>query len=529
MSAFMAYLIKSAILVAVFYLFYLVFLRNETFFRFNRYYFLAGMILSLLLPLADMAAWFHVRESVPVQFLSHGYGSLQQKVVAPLPATPAIREKADPLFYFLLIYLAGVVLLLVRLLMQVFTLFLRIRKADMRRIDGVRLITDRRVRSPFSFFGWVFVHPEQLKEKSLEEVLLHEKEHIRQRHSLDLLLAELITVFQWPSPFVWMLSRSLKETHEYLADRAVLRQGIPPEKYQRTLIGFILGAGNPALITPLNFSFNQKRIMMMKKMRSPNRRKWRSLLVLPVVFVAGIAFSPAVSGLPGQKESSGNPSFTDPVRKERVSEYKVSGKVVHDDSGKPMPGVNIVIVNTTVGAVSGDDGTFTLPLDREQAKVAFSFVGYKTETVTLKNGEHPVIRMKKIVTVIDPARMQGVPREKTSQPAHPTARNKTGEIFFVVEDMPRYTGEGTLQQYIGSHLRVPVKAKKKKISGTVYVNFTVDENGRIRDVYVDPAKRLDPALDKEAVRVISGMPPWKPAVQRGRKVPVELSVPVTFK
>ncbi len=668
MSPFISYLLRSAITLAVFYFFYVAFLRKETFFRFNRYYFLGSVVLSLLIPLVDISRLLPGGDPAPVQVISRSYINFEQVLIPAPPVSSAVSSGPDVSHLLLWIYLAVAGVLLLRIVVQGLRLFLRIRRSPVIRRDGVKIVADRHVKSPFSFFSWVFVHPEQLVEPNIGEVILHEKEHIRQHHTWDLLLMELFSVIQWPNPFVWLMNRAMKETHEYLADRAVLAQGIPAGDYQRTLIGFVLGGGNAALITPLNFSLNHKRILMMKKMRSPNSKKWWSLLLLPVILILVFAFSnPPVEKnshptFPEQKEKyvltghvidskTGDPvpginiylpgkgtgtvsdvhgrfmlaaesrkskvvfeqrgylkqelllkiGKDNEVRMERLEgtlppppsnpdgetgtmgrpvlyilngkeisneemknissedirkidvikgdkavklygekarngviiltlkqqgEYKLKGKVIDDATGQPKQGVSVVVVNTTRGTMTGPSGKFVLIMDKPEEEVAFSFVGYETVKKKLKAGEDAVIRLKKGIIRLD---LNEVPvqRESSSQPV--TVNGKE-EIFYVVEDVPHYPGGmPALKKYISSHLKYPEKLKKKGIGGTVWVNFTVDEQGRVKDVYVDKVHSIDPQLDKEAVRVISSLPAWTPGKQRGRSVPVELSVPVEFK
>ena len=217
------------------------------------------------------------------------------------------------------------------------------------------------------------------------------------------------------------------------------------------------------------------------------------------------------------------------ISKEKDQAYKLSGRVLDDATGKPLPGVSVVIVNTTVGAMTDPEGRFTLTMDKPEEEIAFSFVGYRTVRQKVKTGEPVTVKLKKGIIRLD---LQNVKagRENTPQPPAPTTKNKTGEVFFIVEDIPHFPGElPALRKYLAEHVKYPPKAKKKGVSGTVWVNFTVDEDGKVKNVYVGKSYSLDPLLDKEAIRVVSSLPAWTPGKQRGKAVPVELSVPVEFK
>ncbi len=101
------------------------------------------------------------------------------------------------------------------------------------------------------------------------------------------------------------------------------------------------------------------------------------------------------------------------------------------------------------------------------------------------------------------------------------------EPFVVVEEMPMFPGgEGALLDYIGNHTNYPELAKENNIQGRVIVRFCVTSKGTINQVSI--LKGVDPELDKEAIRVVSELPPFKPGKQGGKPVPVWYMVPITF-
>ncbi|NOY38389.1 MAG: TonB family protein [Chlorobi bacterium] len=596
MSPLYNYILQTAIAISVFYIVYWLLLRKETFFGFNRYFFLVSIGFALLLPFGNLGHLSLFQENGTVHAVARGYHSLQNMIVIhPVNSPEEVPVKFSLIQYFVNLYILGVVFFLLRLVLQTGILFLRIQKARIVSIFESRVVLDGKVNSPFSFFSWIFLNPAQIEEQNLPDIILHEKEHIRQKHIFDLFLIELICAFQWINPFVWLLRKAIKETHEYLADHAVIRKGVPVGDYQKLLLSYALGAGHPALITPLNFSLNKKRMIMMRKTKSPDTRKWRSLFLLPIILIMSLAFTnPFNAGTEMSTANSKDTQFIpdtgktmesvelyilngkqfsvdqfkilkiDPATIQSVKaingkdalkkygekakngvlvittkelpkdrnqqKYTVTGKVLNNETGDPMPGVNIVIMNTTMGTVSDPKGKFSLQIDKESVEVAFSFVGFKTRVTDVKNGDDIIVRLHKKVTELNLISEPKLPENKVVQPDHPAKRNTTDEIFFVVEDMPRYPGgKQALSKYISSHINYPPKARNENRSGTVMVTFTIDEEGNVKNVHVDKNKGKYPDLDQEAVRVISGMPKWEPAVQRGKAVPVELSLPVKFK
>lgn len=101
------------------------------------------------------------------------------------------------------------------------------------------------------------------------------------------------------------------------------------------------------------------------------------------------------------------------------------------------------------------------------------------------------------------------------------------EIFFVVEDMPEFPGgQLELRKYIAEHVEYPEIARENEIQGRVYVQFVVNENGKVENAKV--VRGVDPALDKAALKVINSLPAWKPGKQRGKAVKVSFTVPINF-
>lgn len=113
-------------------------------------------------------------------------------------------------------------------------------------------------------------------------------------------------------------------------------------------------------------------------------------------------------------------------------------------------------------------------------------------------------------------------------PGNGDEEETSNEIFMVVENMPTFPGgEAALLQYIGKNMKYPVIAQENGIQGRVIVSFVIEKDGHVADVTV--VRGVDPALDKEAIRVVSAMPRWRPGEQRGKPVRVKYTLPVTFR
>ena len=102
------------------------------------------------------------------------------------------------------------------------------------------------------------------------------------------------------------------------------------------------------------------------------------------------------------------------------------------------------------------------------------------------------------------------------------------EVFFIVEDMPSFQGKGQegFREWIAQNLRYPEIAAENGISGKVYIQFAVNSKGEVVDAVI--VRGVDPALDKEAVRVVMSAPRWEPGKQRGKPVKVQFTFPINF-
>ncbi len=100
--------------------------------------------------------------------------------------------------------------------------------------------------------------------------------------------------------------------------------------------------------------------------------------------------------------------------------------------------------------------------------------------------------------------------------------------FYVIEEKPEFPGgEAAMFQWIAKNIKYPDIAKENGIQGKVFVQFVIGKDGKVTDVTI--VRGVDPSLDKEALRVIQSMPPWKPGKQRGKPVRVSFQLPINFK
>lgn len=285
MNALMAYLAGTAACTAVFWGIYRLFLRRETFFGLNRAYLLAASAAAFILPALPTGL-------VPVT----AAGSTLPVVLETVVITPGkLAEAAGSNFHILSylpwLYAAGAAIFGLRLLLQMTGILRLIVRFGVRRRSGMRVVPVGSGFAPFSFFGLVFVDHARLHEEGLETILAHERVHIRQRHSADLLALELAAAVQWFNPLAWAMIREMKTLHEYLADHGVLQSGVGLRQYRQLILDEALGLRENALANSFNVSLIQKRIAMMTKPKSRLWARTRVLIALPALLGLAVLFT----------------------------------------------------------------------------------------------------------------------------------------------------------------------------------------------------------------------------------------------
>ncbi|MBK3519311.1 M56 family metallopeptidase [Carboxylicivirga marina] len=139
--------------------------------------------------------------------------------------------------------------------------------------------------------NWIFINKQVLQPKEYEQVISHEKVHVQHKHSVDLLLAHIITIFQWFNPLTWRIQKSIKTCHEYIADRQVIDQGHELFDYQSLLLSQLISIRSVELVNNFNLLSIKKRIAMMNKIKSGNSAKLKALLVFPMLTIAFFFFA----------------------------------------------------------------------------------------------------------------------------------------------------------------------------------------------------------------------------------------------
>jgi len=262
----MLYLLQVNVGLILFYALYKLVCTRDTFFRSRRFILIVSLVLPFILPFIDVREWLESRDRM-IMLTHFDYSAVLPEIVVGSEAVETGNRVFVLSEWIGYLYLAGVVVLLVRLAVQAFSLYRLIVRMPEKEINGVRIKCLNDPSGPFSFFGWIFMNPAAVKEDEINEILTHEMAHVKQHHSVDVLLAEMVSICCWMNPFAWLLKREVRLNLEFLADRKVMEAGFATKSYQYHLLGLAYNH-KYGLSNNFNFSHLKQRIIMMNKKKS---------------------------------------------------------------------------------------------------------------------------------------------------------------------------------------------------------------------------------------------------------------------
>lgn len=328
MSLLFAYIIKLSISLAVVFLFYWFLLRRLTFHQWNRWYLLLYSALSFAFASIDISPLLKQHEE--------GYKAVQNYI--PSLAENQVIQYAvshDWTWKEAVVVLIGmgITIMFMRLLVQQISIYRLRRKSTLISGEGVRLYQVEAPIMPFSYGNSIFVNQHQHGEEELKEIIRHEFIHVKQRHTIDMLVAEWICILNWYNPFAWMIKAAIRQNLEYIADQYVLNQGIDKKTYQYLLLK-VIGVSQFSIATKFNFASLKKRIAMMNKMRSAKMHLVKFLFIVPLAGVLLVAFRSAQASEAQQPTLTLNNTDTVPKPGTATAKPKAKGwkqiKVMND-------------------------------------------------------------------------------------------------------------------------------------------------------------------------------------------------------
>ncbi|MEP0265081.1 M56 family metallopeptidase [Dokdonia sp.] len=482
------YVIEVLCFQAIFLVGYILFLKKETFFLYNRLYLISTPLLAIGLPFLKIEV---LQTILPVQ----SFVELLPEVVLGTPLENTIETAGVASSGFTLswqlIYFIGIGISLLVFGYKIIQ-FIRLFKY---RKQGERVITLPDTNVAFTFLRYIFLG-DKLDTLSRKQILTHEYVHVKQKHTWDLLLFEVLRVVLWFNPFIYLYQREVSLIHEYLADEYAVGH-TSKQQYYEELLNTAFGTKQFSFInTFFNHSIIKKRIVMLQKTKSKQISKIKYAIILPLVLSMLIYVSCSEDTGIKADESSEIPLSEllievpkDQITEEEYTKYVDALKEHYLQKGDDLS--------------SEDLEEFAEKVQSLRSKLvsnAFNRNSEKTEIESLDGADIPF-------SVIDQV---------------PTFPECSGTNQQLKECMTL-----NVSKHVNREFDVSL-AGKLGLTGInrIFVAFKIDKQGNVVNIRT---RAPHPDLETEATRVIQALPKMQPGEQNGKPVGVLYSLPITFK
>ncbi|SEO88450.1 TonB family C-terminal domain-containing protein [Mucilaginibacter gossypiicola] len=540
------YLLLVNIYLLLFYGFYVLLLRKETFFQLNRLYLVSAALLSFMIPVIQ-ADW--VQNLFITQQVKYTLYSSPVLVYHFKPVEESPISIGEVLF---IIYFAGIVFLSGRLIWQLFKLKKVISQPD----------------SPvsYSFFKTVKLNADGEANKA---IATHEDVHAKQWHSADVLLVELVMIINWFNPIVYFYRRAIKHIHEFIADRHAVEAGTDKADYAMLLLSQTFNTPTHGLVNSFfNKSLLKERIIMLQKNKSHRTALVKYGLSAPLFILMMVLSSATINNSDTITviNTKADKVFSTPASK--VTEITIDEPPKPE---RPVAALDTSPVYTAVARLPEFPGgleafgkflstNIKYPAaareQRIQGRVIITFIVEKDGSLSserivrgitddLNNEALRVIKLspnwKPGMQGNRPVRTQySVPISFTLAPSDDTTKTTaparfsiasvqpgSDAVFTSVEQVPEFSGGlEAFSKFLMTNLRYPKAARDNNVQGRVIITFIVEKDGSLSNMKV--IRGIGSGCDEEAVRVLSMSPAWKPGIQNGKPVKVQYSVPISF-
>ncbi|GAB3915457.1 M56 family metallopeptidase [Mucilaginibacter boryungensis] len=551
------YLLLANVYLTLFFTFYALFLRKETFFNLNRVYLVSSALLSFMIPViqSDWIKTLFITQKVQETIYHVGPAVMYSfNVTAKAEHALTLGQIAGG------IYALGILVLTVKFFYQLAV------------INYV--ISQPKSDTTYSFFNRIRIEE---RDTDNEVITAHEQAHARHWHSADILLLEAIMILNWFNPVVYMYRNAVKHIHEFIADRDVLKAGANKAEYAMLLLSQTFITPPYHLVNPFfNSSLLKRRIMMLHKNKSNRVMLMKYGLSAPLFMLMLVLSSATVNNSKTIQviNNTAQHVFTTPAARTfdpehlsaddqadlaaaiRQNEQAASQAAMDESSLQPVNlsgNVKYTAITQNASFPGGQaafnsyvGGNIRYPAEARQkniqGKVYCTFIVEKDGTVSNPKVIHGIgggadEEALKVVAAMPkwaPAMQNGQAiRQQFTIPisftltGDKTMADEGNEVFTAVEQMTEFPGGlPAFGNYLSKNIRYPAVARENHVQGKVFLTFVVEKDGSITDIKV--LRGIGSGADEEAVRVIKNSPKWKPAMQNGRLVRAQFTVPISF-
>lgn len=507
--------------------------KSEPFFRINRFYLLLSLILSLVFPLINFGNveslainYTYIEWLQPIQIGAEGFGQDTTSLLA--------NEQSSGFQWnwYPFVYAVGLLVYLSWFFIQNRSVFKYLKLSTQKHYRNKNLVMLPNSTLAFSFWNRIYLG-ENIPESQREVILEHEYHHLKQKHSWDVLLVEILQGLFWFNPLLFIYKKDLRQIHEFEADRLATRQ-TPKQSYINTLLNQSFGSRNISFINSFYNSSNlKKRIKMLQHAKSSNLKKLKYLLILPIIVLAILVScsQDEVSKAELTQEEKAEllmpfidelfntePSFFQVIKekpnlKKLFNHYNIK---IEDNYSELEEGKVALLLKLVTSTTKNEkDKTYKNQIfaDINNSK------GLKAIYEKLQEKmENKTIEMQTEYQELDPH--DEIPFSALEQVPHPSScSGKTGKEL-----------KKCVSQFISNHVNTNFDTgigEELGLSGKtrIVAQFKIDKNGNIVDL---KTRAPHPKLEQEAQRVIKTLPQMIPGQADGENVSVLYGLPINF-
>jgi len=484
------FIIKSTIALCVLLGAYHLLLEKEKFHQFNRFFLLMSLLISFVIPF------------VTIEIIEKVANIPTNNVVIPGQITAQIIEEKLPIHIVLawFLYVAVTLFLLFRFIQNLYELIRKTNSAATVKYQNAKLVLLKEKTLPYTFWNTIFINEEDYKNKKIEkELFTHELIHVNQKHSLDILLIEIIKTVFWFNPIFIFYKKAIQLNHEFLADEKVVRSHHNVSFYQNLLLEKANQSPIYYLASNLNYYVTKKRLIMMTTTTSVSRGLFKKTLLLPLL--TGLVYLLCTKTV--AQETKSKTTTTEEAEKKPTSfkaYYENTTFKIKDDKG-------LVVKEKKYNELT----------PAEKKAVPNVFEGLKFPPSKEEINEKLVNGGPENVDI------------DLYDPKNQKLKKEEGAIYNTTEitENPDYPdGIEMFYKFVGQNYKIPVTPKDVKLKGKVYIKFIVEKDGTLSDFKL--LRDIGYGTGEEAIRVLKLSPNWTPGKVNGEPVATMYSLPITI-
>lgn len=506
-----AFLIKSTLSLLVFLLFYKLVLEREKMHKINRFLLIFALVFSVVIPFVS----FELISENPI---------VKQAIPSyVLPEIQIGNQEVETTKSFLsdnflwILYGFGFLVFLFRFVRNLTSLVRNIHKSEKIKKDGFTLVLIQDEMLPHSFWNYVFIDRNQYENNQIDnELFVHEKAHITQKHSLDILFVEVLQMVFWFNPLIYLYKKAIKLNHEFLADQKVNETFKEVVYYQRLLLQKAVGNTLVPIASNLNYSITKKRFIMMTKSTSTLNLISKTGFSFVLFFAMFFTFSVNAQQTNKRKIPKYEIPDTKTGKLKEVSkeEYKKYLKLM-EEKGFDTQAYSAEVIeeesekDTSVPHV-------TVHYDDVVAKIPKETLEYKVvlEDKTLPN--------EKAVYAVEVTE-ESIPKNGVKTVVGSYSSNGQEPVYELVEIMPEYpNGMNEFRKFIAKNFNAP--KLEQDFEGKVYTHFIIEPDGTLSNIEIVRGK--NELINNEVIRVLKLTEKWNPGIKDGKPVRVRYTLPV---